>query len=198
MLHISQRQRVYAFFVQLFNYPDDELLQTLQSDDPAEIGQLLAAAPPTLVNLTVTGLQETYTGLFISRLGGVPAPPYGSVYLDEGTLMGASTLRVAEAYREAGLVINASSEPPDFLATELEYLYFLVGREEEGFKSRDVTAARQATGRQLAFLNDLLLPWLAIFVERLEKAGVDPLYLWGAQRLLAFVRDEQAWLARLN
>lgn len=198
MLHISQRQRVYAFFVQLFNYPDAELLQTLQSDDPSEIGQLLAAAPPALTGLTLEKLQETFTGLFISRLGGVPAPPYGSVYLDEGTLMGASTLRVAEAYREAGLVIDGSTEPADFLATELEYLYFLVGREEEGFKSRDVAAARQATGRQLTFLNELLLPWLTIFVERLEKAEVDPFYLWGAQRLLAFVRDEQTWLARLN
>lgn len=198
MLHISQRQRIYAFFVQLFNYPDAELLAVLQGETPKEIGQLLAAAPPALESLTVAGLQETFTGLFISRLGGVPAPPYGSVYLDEGTLMGASTLRVAAAYRESGLVIDGSSEPPDFLATELEYLYFLVGREEEGFKSRDVAAARQATGRQLTFLNDLLLPWLAIFVERLDKGDTDPLYLWGAQRLLAFCRDEQAWLARLN
>jgi len=198
MLHISQRQRVYAFFVQLFSYPDAELLAELQGETPNELGQLLAAAPPAPADLALEKLQETFTGLFISRHGGVPAPPYGSVYLDEGTLMGASTLRVAEAYREAGLVIDGSSEPPDFLATELEYLYFLVGREEEGFKSRDVAAARQATGRQLAFLNDLLLPWLAIFVERLEQAGADPLYLWGAQRLLAFCRDEQAWLARLN
>jgi len=198
MLHISQRQRVYAFFVQLFSYPDAELLATLQGETPAEIGGLLAEAPPALGSPSLEQLQETYTGLFISRLGGVPAPPYGSVYLDDGTLMGASTLAVAEAYREAGLVIDGSSEPADFLATELEYLYYLVGREEEGFKARDVAAARQATSRQAVFLDTYLLPWLELFAARLADAGADPLYLWGAQRLLAFARDEQAWLSRLN
>jgi len=198
MLHISQRQRIYAFFAQLFSYPDAELLAELQGKTPAELGTLLGAAPPATAGLTLVELQEVYTGLFISRHGGVPAPPYGSVYLDDGRLMGASTLVVAECYRAAGLVIDGSTEPADFLATELEYLFFLVGREEAGLRGRDLPAARLATTRQHDFLTNSLLPWLEPFTGRLVAGAAPPLYCWAAERLLAFCRDEQSWLARLR
>jgi TorA maturation chaperone TorD len=198
MLHISQRQRLYAFFSQLFTYPDAELLTVLQGESPAEVGVLLGVAPPASAGLSLVALQEAYTGLFISRHGGVPAPPYGSVYLDDGVLMGASTLKVTEAYHAAGLVIDGSSEPADFLATELEFLYFLVGREEEGFRGRDVAAARLATSRQHDFLVNSLLPWLEPFADRIASSDAPPIYRWAAAGLLAFCRDEQSWLARLN
>jgi TorA maturation chaperone TorD len=199
MLHVNQRQQLYRFFAGLFANPGPELQQDLLRGDVATISALLEVEIPPGIEreYSTEELSELYTGLFIARMGGVPAPLYGSVYLDDGLLMGVSTGRVSEKYREQGLVFDDVTEPADFLATELEFLYFLVGKEEEGFKQRDLTAAKAATTTQLDFLDNELLPWLAPFTERLEKLEDKTLYHWGATALLTFCRQEQAWLSRL-
>ena len=199
MLHINQRQRVYRFFAALFTNPGPELIQTLSGGEVDEIAELLGVELPAeaTCNLSQEEFAELFTGLFIARMGGVPAPPYGSVYLDGGLLMGASTSRVADIYREQGLVFEDATEPADYLATELEFLYFLVGKEEAGFKQRDLTAARAATAGQHEFLEQCLLPWLEPFVDRLTGTEEKTLYHWGATTLLAFCRQERDWLSRL-
>ncbi len=199
MLHIHQRQRLYQFFADLFANPGPELMQKLSGGEAAAVSGLLGIEVPfeSGSEMSVENLSELYTGLFVARMGGVPAPLYGSVYLDAGLLMGPSTNRIAELYRQQGLVFEDATEPADFLATELEFLFFLVGREEAGFKQRDLSAARAATAAQLEFLNEELLPWLEQFVERLAKVEEKTLYHWGAQALLQFCRKERDWLSRL-
>ena len=199
MLHINQRQRLYRFFAGLFANPGPELLQSLSNNEPGEIAELLGIEAPAKAtyDLTQEEFAELFTGLFIARMGGVPAPLYGSVYLDSGLLMGASTNRVAEIYREQGLVFEDATEPADYLATELEFLYFLVGKEEAGFKQRDLTAARAATAGQHEFLEQCLLPMLEPFADRLNGTEEETLYHWGATTLLTFCRQERDWLSRL-
>jgi putative dimethyl sulfoxide reductase chaperone len=128
MLHVSERKRLYAFFARIFSYPDQELTAKLRQSEAAEAGRLLPAAPaPPALDASTVELETAYTDLFINRLGGAPAPPYGSVYLErDERLMGQTTLHVAEAYRSEGLSLEGSGEPPDFLPTELEFLYYLV------------------------------------------------------------------------
>ena len=200
MLHINQRQRLYQFFAALFAYPESDSHENLSSDEVGMVVNLLGIEVPPGVNIEFTAeeLAELYTGLFVARMGGVPAPLYGSIYLDEGLLMGPSTGRIAELYRKQGLVFEDATEPPDFLATELEFLYFLVGKEEEGFKERDLTAARSATASQLEFLETALLPWLEQFSERLTKVEDKSIYQWGATALLAFCCQERDWLSRFT
>jgi TorA maturation chaperone TorD len=199
MLHINQRQKVYQFFAGLFANPGPESLQVLASDEVNVVAGLLEVEVPLELKTDYSEeeLAELYTGLFVARMGGVPAPLYGSVYLDAGLLMGPSTGRIAELYREQGLVFEDATEPPDFLSTELEFLFFLVGKEEDGFKQRDLAAAKAATTSQLEFLDSALLPWLEQFVERLVKVEENTLYHWGATALLSFCRQERDWLSRL-
>lgn len=200
MLHINQRQRLYRFFSELFANPEAELLDALSGNEVEELAGLLGVEAPakSTYELSREDLAEVFTGLFVARMGGVPAPPYGSVYLDGGLLMGASTGQVAEKYSEQGLVFEDTTEPPDYLATELEFLYFLVGKEEAGFKQRDLAVAKKATSSQCEFLEQCLLPWLEPFAERLAKIDEETIYHWGAISLLDFCRQELNWLKRLT
>jgi len=201
MLHISARKRLYAFFSSLFAYPDAELLAQLSPGNLEELNLLVpgSAPPPTLpANNLLEELQVGFTGLFINRLGGAPAPPYGSVYLEaSGRLAGPTTMAVAAAYRAEGLAVEGSPEPPDYLATELEFLYFLIQQEEAALTARDIPAARIATGKQSNFFASYLHPWVGEFCRRVSADGQTPeLYHWGASLLERFSELEQRWLEK--
>lgn len=202
MLHVSERKQLYRFLAGLFAYPDPELVAALARGEAAEAARLTGIddTPPRLPNdEPLADLEAGFTDLFINRLGGVPAPPYGSIYLEQaGILMGPSTLKVLDAYRREGLSLEGSGEPPDYLATELEFLYYLVGQEEEALQERQVETARDFSLKQRAFVSELLMSWLPVFCRRLEAApGGHPLYLWGGKLLRRFGELEEEWLARL-
>ena len=200
MLHVSERKRLYAFLARLFSYPDRDLTAALQDGEAAEAGSLLLTtpAPPATLSSTME-LETAYTTLFINRLGGAAAPPYGSVYLEgDERLMGLTTRQVAEAYRAEGLSLEGSCEPPDFLPTELEFLYYLVEQEEQALGRRDLAAARTAVEHQASFCRTLLHPWMQAFCGRIEADDqTHPLYRWAAGLLREFCRQEQEWLEKV-
>lgn len=201
MLHIAQRKELYQDFATLFSYPTDELMELLQKPGrwSALAGHLGVEQPGDFTTISRTALEETYTALFDAGLGGAVAPPYGSVYLDPpGLLMGPSSQQVASCYAAAGLKLDGTVEPADFLATELEYLYYLVDREAQALPRKDLATAREMTGRQRQFLTAWLLSWLPEFVGRLEARPQLPLYPWAGLLLLAFCRAELDWLQRLE
>lgn len=203
MLHLSERKRCYRVLAALFAYPDHDLVKLLATGEAAALSDALSQleAPPALASGNLLEeLQIAFTSLFINRLGGAPAPPYGSVYLEEdGRLSGPSTRQVAEVYRQAGLVVEGSGEPPDYLATELEYLYFLVEQEERAFRDRDLEAARAATSKQWDFCEQFLHPWVGEFCRRVrEDDQAHILYRWGVAVLEWFCADEASWLARVG
>lgn len=182
----------------LFSYPGPSLLDALPRflavltsflslPWPAELQQV-----PDLLDLEVA-----YTGLFINSLGGAAAPPYGSVYLDlEAQLMGASCLRVAKSYASEGLNLAASEEPADFLATELEFLNYLVNEEEVAEMAGDAPAATGWRQKQAIFGGELFHPWVAHFCQRIKlRENVHPLYRWGADVLNLFSKQEQGCFA---
>lgn len=201
MLHISARKRLYAFLSSLFAYPDGELLKQLAAANLEELVILLPGSSPhpkpAAKNL-LEELQIGFTSLCINRLGGAPAPPYGSVYLEEsGRLAGLTTMAVAAAYRAEGLAVEGSPEPADYLATELEFLYFLIQQEEAALTRRDIPAARLATGKQSSFFFNYLHPWVGEFCRRVIADEQSPeLYRWGASLLQRFVELEQRWLEK--
>jgi TorA maturation chaperone TorD len=198
MLHVYQRKKLYALLSALFSYPTSELQGELAEWDAGKLRELFPECPPcpAVDEKLLPELETAYTDLFINRLGGVPAPPYGSVYLEqEPRLMGSSTEQVLAAYQKAGLTIEGSPEPPDYLPTELEFLYFLVDQEEEALQKKKLEAAREALGRQKGFLQQLFSPWAMLFCEKvLEEANAHPLYRWGACLLREFIASEHKWL----
>ncbi len=202
MLHVTNRKNLYALLARLFTYPDPELVATLQEGAAEQaVGSLPVDPPPPLAqSRALQELEVAYTDLFINRLGGAPAPPYGSVYLDQdGQLMGQSARSAAEAYRAEGLSIAAGGEPPDFLSTELEFLYYLVEQEEAALTSREVDKARSASARQADFCRALLHPWVPVFCKRVaDDAQAHPFYRWACEVLIQFCRMEEKWLERLH
>ena len=204
MLHVSQRRQLYALFSTLFSYPDRTMLEQLVSGQLLQPALLLEQAEPLPVLAgedDLEALQVAFTDLFINRRGGVPAPPYGSVYLDAGAqLHGLSTREVAAAYQTEGLVFEQSStEPADYLATELEFLYFLVTKEEQGFERRELKAAQAAVAKQARFFRELFLPWVPQFCQRIAaESPAPPFYRWSADRLGYFCTLEQEWLSRVT
>ncbi|MEJ2201374.1 MAG: molecular chaperone TorD family protein [Desulfuromonadaceae bacterium] len=92
-----------------------------------------------------------------------------------------------------------SSEPPDYLATELEFLYYLVEQEEEALHRRDVEEARDKSLKQKMFISELLNPWVSIFCRRVEQDhAAHPLYRWGCRLLERFCSLEREWIERLH
>jgi len=95
-----------------------------------------------------------YAKLFIGP-NELIAPPYGSIYLDKGRkVMGDSTIKTMEVYREAGLAINDDfKELPDHIAVELEFMYYLVFKETEALEKSDIDTSHKFIKMQQEFLN---------------------------------------------
>lgn len=130
--------------------------------------------------LQTTDQQELlveYSRLFLGPFKLV-APPYGSVWLDQaGTVMGASTARVAAFYRSHGLQLaDDFHELPDHLAVELEFLSFLCFREYEAVQQNSTTEARRLRAARQEFITTFLLPWLCPFEEAISSDGQAPFY----------------------
>jgi len=196
MLDLQQRLELYRFFARIFSYPDHSLSEDL-STEIASAAALLRVDPPRLDPFpTLADLEVSFTELFISRVGGVPAPPYGSVYLEEGQLMGQTTLCVLRAYEGEGLNHQAGGEPADFLATEMEFLYYLLRQEMNALDQGNLDAGQLARQKQIDFWQTLLHPWIHPFCQRLVplEAGA-PLYCWAAGSLAEFSQHEERLLS---
>jgi len=107
-------------------------------------------------------LEQAYVRLFVSHRGGIAAPLYQSCYEGENaSLMGRAALEMKARMENRGLNVSASlHEPPDHLAIELEYLYFLL---ERGWREGN----DDLLGEAARFAPTVMLPWLTRVSERL-------------------------------
>lgn len=109
-------------------------------------------------------LRVAYAALFVGPFH-VPAPPYGSVYLEAGRkLLGDSTLDVITRYRSAGIEVNPEQQDlPDHVAIELEFAAFLAAMELHALSEGNDEARRSAVTQQASFLDDHLCEWIPKF-----------------------------------
>jgi len=111
-------------------------------------------------------LETDYVRLFISHRDGIAAPLYESCYFgveagNTAPLMGKPALRMKQRFESKGLLIDSNiHEPPDHLAIELEFLYFLL---EKGRSDYD----RELIAEASSFSSDVMLPWTSKLQERL-------------------------------
>ncbi|MGE4421762.1 MAG: molecular chaperone [Pseudodesulfovibrio sp.] len=126
-------------------------------------------------------LETEYVRLFIAGPGGVPAPLYESCHRDGAPrTMGRSALAMGDRLAEAGLEISLpSNEPPDHLALELEYLFHLCA---EGWTNDPALADKAAR-----FADEVMLPWVGCFRDRLAGADPDPVFPAAADIALALL-----------
>ena len=112
-------------------------------------------------------LEQTYVRLFINSRNGITAPLYASCYAagsapgEDAPLMGPPAVLMKERFESKGLSLGGHiHEPPDHLAIELEYLYFLL---ERGWSDDDAALKDEA----VSFAGEIMLPWVIKLQERL-------------------------------
>ena len=116
-------------------------------------------------------LMVEYTRLFVTAYPKVPCPPYESVYESEDRLlMRNSTLNVLDFYRKFGLSLaDTFKEPPDHIATELEFMHFLTFKEAEAWRDDDKPKALQFLRAEADFTINHLSPWVPVLQKCVEN-----------------------------
>lgn len=134
-------------------------------------------------------LSVDHAALFVGPFA-LKAPPYGSVYLEEGrTLMGDTTLAAQARYADTGLTV-AVSEPPDHITVELEFMHYLAGREAQALARGDEATAASLAGAQRQFLAEHLGAWAPAFCADVALGAQTAFYRALADCLLSFLAAE--------
>lgn len=189
----------YRLLAACFYTPDQELwlAERLVENLCALLAQVCPAAlepgrrmQAALSRATAEDLVVEHTRLFVGPYH-VLAPPYGSVYLEPGRrVMGDSTLEVQEAYRRAGLRLDPDvKEPPDHVATELEFAYYLTARAAEAEDAGQPRVAAETLATRDAFLARFLSRWAPEFCASIREATAHPFYRGLADCLAAVLAE---------
>ncbi len=150
----------------------------------------------------LTDWRVEYARLFIGP-GGFPCPPYESVYRERredgsfGNLMGETTLRVREIYRQAGLDLG-TKQLPDYHCTELEFMGYLVAQEAEQYLAQDVRRAGLWQDIQESFLQDHMAAWLPEFCQDVQRETTLSYYQGLAQITAAYINIEAERINQLK
>jgi len=203
------RQGAYRLFSQSLLYPDDQRLavmpvvvREMAVDEawghiaPVEEWRDYLALVAGLQGRRPADIQAEYLSLFVVNVKGVPCPPYESAYVSGGSLnagwLGAC---LAAEYSREGLAPSpASGEPPDHVATELEFMSFLCNAEAVARQQGDPQRAQALVTRQQQFLEQHLDPWIPLFEEKVRVSDSSGFYAGAVKALLAFIGRERAVL----
>jgi TorA maturation chaperone TorD len=159
--------------------PTGPLLDALDRVDPGwrERVELLLSLQQQPAELERA--QSEYMQSFVLPVPGCYVPPYASVYLEEGTLWGESTMKILRLYATEGLSWQrARSDPeggsvpvtaPDHIGIEFAFLALATSRSRRG----PAEAKRQQ--RVTWFLAEHLDRWLPAYRNALAGAGAGEL-----------------------
>ena len=154
----NYRSAAYWLLSQCYLPPDDRLLDALKESD---IDGLCTTDCSPLEDL-----QRDYAQLFLGPFT-VPAPPYGSVYLEiNRQVCGETTSEMMARYREEGLKVTLQ-EPADHVAIELEYMYVLVLKEMDATAAGDDGNVIRYLDKQRDFLETHLGVWVPMLTQRI-------------------------------
>lgn len=196
----SARAEIYRILASAFHEPSVEFAEALLSESSLEyfkavmqdsenhairehLENFLSAIPK---DRSAEKLQEEllleYARLFLGPKGTL-APPYESVYFG-GLIWGERTQSVLDAYRAAGLKVREDfRQPPDFIATELEFMHYLCTLESNQWLENQ-SEALKTLELQRGFLEEHLLRWVNPFACSIVKnAGLE--FYKAAAKLLA-------------
>ena len=183
-----ERADSYKLLSECYYLPDENLTRILNrlAESSGGLSSELAGNIPDMDE--IESLKVDYSKLFVGPYE-LLAPPYGSVYLEDGRLMGDSTMDVRNRYSEEGLEITLK-EVPDHIAIELEFMYFLISREIEAINSSDSEEATRYLEKQRAFLEIHLGAWVSALAEKVEKHSDTEFYRSLSHATESFVRKD--------
>lgn len=195
---ISDRERAsfYKSLAECYYPPGESLAKTLGDLGKAAgefLSEVVRNAPRAddLERHTVD-----YSRLFLGPFK-VLAPPYGSVYLENGRFMGESTLDARNLYKQEGLDI-VLKEAPDHISVELEFMYFLALKEAEARENSDLEQAACLRDKQASFLRTHLGAWIQAFAGNIERNAQTDLYKAVGRATEHFVLKDLAGLSDIQ
>ena len=178
----AARSIVYRRLADAFRLPGSDLptvldelesaLTRLDSDSCDDAARLKRSYTD---DSTPCPLEVDYAALFVGPFL-VPAPPYGSVYLEEKRqLMGESTIDVRHHYLSLGLDLSPDfKEAPDHISAELEFMHVLICQGIEAIDAAEYAQLSESVRHQRVFLEKHLGAWMPAFTDKvIEHARTD-------------------------
>ena len=154
---------LYKYFAESFYYPDENQVAQIQ-----DLSLNIDESNRILFEEGIPDLQIEYSRLFVGPFK-VAAPPYGSVYLEDGNkIYGDSTMDVISVYEGESLQVDLK-EPPDHIAIELEFISYLIYKQIESYGEGNLELASSYFNKQLHFLNRHLAKWVDSFCDKVES-----------------------------
>jgi putative dimethyl sulfoxide reductase chaperone len=180
----NQRSEGYALLAACFHAPDR--MQLLQDKTCLRLAATLDnlgldsdAARAVFMHEQLAATSEMQLKVDHAALFAGPfelkAPPYGSVYLEEGRrLMGETTMKASSFYAGAGLQLTIH-EPADHIAVELEFMHFLSFATYQAMIDDDLEKLTGLFDKQQRFLGEQLGTWVPDFCSAI-RTGAETLY----------------------
>ncbi|MBI2856014.1 MAG: molecular chaperone TorD family protein [Chloroflexi bacterium] len=197
------RQRAYRLFSQSLLYPHDRRLTGLaltgaELDAQSHLWAAFAFFPQWSALLErikkldyadARSLQVKYVSTFLVNRAGIPCPLYESAYLGEDPSLGGYLMAELESeYAQMGLSSPANSaEPPDHAAVQMEFMYFVCGREAEAWECEELQLGSFYLARECDFLHRHLGWWFREFARKVMTEDADGLFAAQARAADAFL-----------
>lgn len=184
-----RRAETYKFLSVCYHMPDEKLIKMLNGLEKSEVElhSEIAGKVPGVDEVEL--LKIDYSKLFVGPYK-MHAPPYGSVYLEDGRrVMGCSTMDVRNRYRAEGLEI-AVKDAPDHISVELEFMHFLILEEIEAVKNSVSEKVAYYLEKQRSFLETHLTRWLFIFTDAIEANAKTKFYKSLGRLTKAFIKKD--------
>lgn len=203
-LSAATREDVYRLLAACYYSPTPAFLE---EGCCLALSELLAAAMPEAAaqaaeaSALATGqsaeaLSVEHARLFIGPFQLV-APPYGSYYLEQKTVMGDSTERVADFYAGCGLHLAEDfHELPDHITAELEFMSFLAFKQRGSEAAANSAESKRFAELQREFLSSFLLPWVGPFTQAVIDDAESPFYRAVARCTRLFLEADGMALAQ--
>lgn len=174
--------QVYKSLADCYFQPDEKLVQAVQriSTVIKDWNQELLLEPALEMQKAMesqgqelTALKKEYSRLFVGPFE-LAAPPYGSIYfqhkMQNQQIMDDSAADAQNAYRKAGVDTPQDfNDPPDHIAVELEFMYYLLYHENHARENGDEASAIDLRTQRLDFLKRHLGLWGPVFADTLQK-----------------------------
>ncbi len=178
---MTERTDAYAAFARLC-FP-------MAGDPPA--AELLSKVPggDALRGLAPESLAREHDRTFGHSLS-KDAPAYETSYGAAHIFMQSHELADIAGFYKAFGMDPTGLERPDHLAVELEFMQYLLAKEEYARANAGPEAVEICREGQRAFLRDHLGRWVGAFAARLRGQGASPFYAAVSDELAKFVRGE--------
>lgn len=205
----SQRASSYLLLSQLFlRSPRVEFLKELSAsllaaqklpDELTAIRQLLSKADD-LKGLSLD-LRKDYTRLFLGiKPGYSPPPPYESVYLGEGRLMGSVTVEVVKRYWVWGfdpMRALGYRGPPDHIGVELAFMSHLCRLEENAWREKNQLRPEKIVEAEQEFLQKHLAKWAQKLLATIEREARTDFYKYVSRLTKKFLELDVSYVNNL-